>query len=255
LLRPWLESPGQAAILLDFDGTLAPIVAEPDKAVALAGVPALLARLAKRFALVAVVSGRPVDYLARRLPDAGATRLVGLYGLEVADAGTGEVERLASAQVWERPLTAAADAAEASAPRGLVVERKGLAVTLHFRSAPHLEDWAAQFAEDWARRAGLLAHPGKMSVELRPPVKTDKGTVVHDLAAGIDAVCFFGDDVGDLPAFAELQRMRAGGEAATLAVAVGGGETPPEVIDAADLVVDGPAGAYRLLSAMAAWAS
>jgi trehalose 6-phosphate phosphatase len=251
LLRPWLESPGRAAILLDFDGTLAPIVADPDEAVALPGVPALLARLAKRFALVAVISGRPVDYLAGRLADAGATRLVGLYGLEVADAGTGEVERLPAALAWESPLTAAANAADASAPGGLVVERKGLAVTLHFRSAPHLEDWATQFARDWARQTGLLAHPGKMSVELRPPVQTDKGTVVHDLAAGVDAVCFLGDDIGDLPAFVELHRMRERGEAVTLAVAVGGSETPPNVIDAADLVVDGPPGAYRLLSAMA----
>ncbi len=40
-----------------------------------------------------------------------------------------------------------------------------------------------------------------MSVELRPPVKTDKGTVVDELASGLGAACFFGDDLGDLPAF------------------------------------------------------
>ena len=81
-----------------------------------------------------------------------------------------------------------------------------------------------------------------MSWELRPPVPTDKGTVVAGLAAGLRAVCFVGDDTGDLPAFGVLGQLRAGG-VDTLAVAVGGPETPPEVLAAADLVVDGPAGA------------
>jgi trehalose 6-phosphate phosphatase len=251
LLRPWLESPQQAAILVDFDGTLAPIVADHDKAVPLAEAPALLARLAERFALVAVISGRPIDYLARHLAGAGATRLVGLYGLERAKAGTGEVERVAAAEPWEGPLWEAADAAEAAAPEGVVVERKGLAVTLHFRSAPHLEGWAAQFATECARRSGLVVHGGKKSFELRPPVETDKGTVVRELARGVECVCFLGDDMGDLPAFAELARLRASGELTTLSVAVDGFETPREVIDAADTTVEGPRGALRLLSTLA----
>jgi trehalose 6-phosphate phosphatase len=246
-----LESPQRAAILVDFDGTLAPIVAEPDEAAPLPGAPALLAHLARRFALVAVISGRPVEYLTRRLGEAGATRLIGLYGLERARAGPGEVERVAAAEPWEAPLAKAADEAEATGPEGLAVERKGLAVTLHFRSAPHLEGWAARFAEECARRTGLVVHAGKKSFELRPPVDTDKGTVVRELARGVDAVCFLGDDIGDLPAFAELSRIRARGEAETLSVAVDGPETPPEVIDAGDLAVDGPLGVLQLLQTLA----
>jgi trehalose 6-phosphate phosphatase len=97
----------------------------------------------------------------------------------------------------------------------------------------------------------LIAHPGKQSWELRPPVPTDKGTVVVELAAGLQAVCFAGDDTGDLSAFAALARLWAEG-VETLGVAVGGPETPPEVLDAADLVVDGPAGVLDLLEALAA---
>jgi trehalose 6-phosphate phosphatase len=85
-----------------------------------------------------------------------------------------------------------------------------------------------------------------MSRELVPPVDTDKGVVVTALAAGLEAVCFMGDDVGDLPAFAALRRLRAKG-VDTLAVAVRGPEAPTALLAEADLVVDGPTGALGFL--------
>jgi trehalose 6-phosphate phosphatase len=149
-------------------------------------------------------------------------------------------------------IAAAADRAEATAPAGARVEPKGLAVTLHYRGAPEAETWVAQFAKAEAARSGLDAQPGKMSWELRPPVPTDKGTVVGELAAGLAAVCFAGDDNGDLPAFEELRRLTAAG-VATLAIAVAGPETPAAVLAAADVAVDGPASLVSLLERLA-WA-
>jgi trehalose 6-phosphate phosphatase len=108
-----------------------------------------------------------------------------------------------------------------------------------------VEAWTA----DQALRTGLIAHPAKMSVELRPPVEADKGRVVTELAAGLDAVCFVGDDRGDLPAFAALADLAAEG-VQTLAVAVSSEEAPPELLAAADLVVAGPEGALALLRAL-----
>jgi trehalose 6-phosphate phosphatase len=245
-LRPWLEDPHSAGVFLDFDGTLAPIVDDFDQAEAYPGTARRLARMASRFALVAVVSGRPVAYLLSRLAGAGATELVGLYGMERTEAGTGTINVSAAALSWRPALAAAAEEAEAAAPRGVVVERKGLATTLHYRHAPDQAGWADEFAAGQVGRRGLAAHPGKMSVELRPPVATDKGTVVAELAAGLGAVCFVGDDVGDLPAFSELARLRTAG-VATLAVAVEAGETPRQLVAAADLTVDGPAGVAILL--------
>ncbi len=151
---------------------------------------------------------------------------------------------------WQAAIAAVAARAEAEAPAGLRVERKGLAVTLHYRERPELSGWAADFAAASADASGLVAHPGKMSWELRPPAPTDKGTVVAELAAGLAAVCFVGDDTGDLPAFATLARLRAGG-LHTVAVAVAGPETPDEVTGAADVVVPGPAGVLALLEALA----
>jgi trehalose 6-phosphate phosphatase len=88
-----------------------------------------------------------------------------------------------------------------------------------------------------------------MSVELRPPVPADKGTVVRRLAAGHPVVACFGDDLGDLPAFAALDQM-AGPAVTVVKVAVADAETPAAVLAAADVVVDGPDGAVRLLRAV-----
>jgi trehalose 6-phosphate phosphatase len=108
-----------------------------------------------------------------------------------------------------------------------------------------------RFAAGEVAARGLAAHPGKMSVELRPPVRTDKGTVIAELGADLEAVCFIGDDRGDLPGFEALRLMRSEGKS-TLAVAVAGPETPVELLDSADLVVAGPEGVIALLEVLAA---
>ena len=245
-------------MFVDFDGTLAPIVDDPPSARPLAGAVPALERLASKYARVAVISGRPVTYLMEHVGGAGAAgvELVGLYGLERVRAGSdGSVEVSAAAVPWAEAIEAAASGASSAAPPGVWVERKGLAVTLHYRGADELGDWVASYARTTAGELGLDAHPGKKSWELRPPVATDKGTMVEELAVGLGAVCYIGDDVGDLPAFAALRRLTApaGGGVVTLAVAVrGGDETPAALVDAADVVVAGPAGVLELLEALAA---
>lgn len=238
------SAPDRAGVFVDFDGTLAPIVDDPGSARPWPGIPDLLGRLAARLARVAVVSGRPVSYLDRELAGAGRTELLGLYGLE--HAGPGGPATRPEAEPWRAAVTDVAAEAERSAPAGVAVERKGLTVTVHYRADPLRRQWVEDFAAAAARRTGLEAHTGKMSVELRPPVSIDKGTVVGELSDGLGAVLFAGDDRGDLPAFAELGRLRAAG-VHTLAVASGGAETPAEVIAAADVTVEGPAGVVSLL--------
>lgn len=197
-----------------------------------------------------VVSGRPVSYLRGHLEGAGRTELYGLYGLEQASAAPGSPTRTRpEGEAWRQQVDEAAAAAGRDAPVGVHVEHKGLTVTLHYRNAPDQAGWVERFAAGVSQTRGLSTHGGKMSVELRPPVQIDKGTVVRDLAAGMRAVLFAGDDLGDLPAFEELHRLTAGG-VATLGVASGGGETPAPVLEAADLVVDGPSGVVELLEAL-----
>jgi trehalose 6-phosphate phosphatase len=234
--EPWRSKPGSAGILTDFDGTLAPIVDDPASARALPGTAGLLGRLAVRFALVGVVSGRPLQWLRAQLGAEGVL-LAGLYGMERARDGA--LVEMAEAVPWRPVVAGAASELERTAPPGVGVERKGLTVTVHTRTAPEQAEWAARAAEDLAARTGLVLHPGRMSVELCPPIRADKGTVVAEVGVGLDALCFFGDDAGDLAAFAALADLRSTG-VVTVAAAVASREAPAALLQSADIVLDGP---------------
>lgn len=239
------SSPATTAIFLDFDGTLAPIVAAAEDARPLPGVPALLQELHAGFGVVAIVSGRPVAYLVRHLPS--EVELHGLYGLEAVIGGT--LTQRPEALAWRAVVDEVADAAVTTGPPGLDVEHKGLSLTLHFRRRPDVAEAARVWASDAAARSGLLLRSAKMSLELHPPVAVDKGTVVEARSAGMDVVCYVGDDEGDLPAFAALDRLAAKG-LATLKVAVHTPDASPELLDRADHRVEGPDGAVAFLRAL-----
>jgi trehalose 6-phosphate phosphatase len=248
-LEVLLEEPSRTAVMVDFDGTLAPIVADPSSARAVPGAAQTLASLAGSFGSVAVVSGRPGDFLARRLRTAGsAVRLFGLYGLEEVVDGEGRIDP--RVEPWLPIVAAAREAAGRSVPAGVGLEDKTVSLTIHWRNAPGAAGWAIGFAESQTDRVGLRHRFGRMSVELLPPVDSDKGTVVESVAAGMHAACFFGDDLGDLDAFNALDRLARKGTAC-VRVAVGDEESPTEVLAAADLVVDGPSVACRLLRSLA----
>jgi trehalose 6-phosphate phosphatase len=247
LLAPFVSAPREAGVLADFDGTLAPIVDEPEAAHPLPEAVDVLHRLAARFGRVAVVSGRPAAFLAVRLRLTEQSRLVasGLYGMEYAQGG--QVTTDPRAEEWRAVVREVADEAEEQAPPEVFVERKGLSVTLHYRTSPQHAVWARQWADEYAARTGLAVHPARMSVELRPPVHIDKGTVVAELAEGLSAVCFLGDDVGDLAAFEALDRLRHERGVAVLKVVVASAEAPQALLDAGDVVVDGPVAALGVL--------
>ncbi|MEO6121413.1 MAG: trehalose-phosphatase [Acidimicrobiales bacterium] len=250
LLAPLFDDPGRAAVICDFDGTLAPIVADPAQARPLPGAVELLHRLAVSYAAVAVVSGRPLAFLAEhlRLTAAGRLRAWGAYGLEPWGHGAGVgPDRLAP---WRLRVAEVAARADAEAPPGVLIERKGLSVTVHYRTAPAAQRWARRFAGEQAARTGLALHPARMSEELRPPVAVDKGTVVSEVGAGMAAVCFVGDDLGDLPAFAALDTLSATAGVICVKVAVASSEVPAALLEGADLVVDGPGGALELLTSL-----
>ena len=246
LLAPLRAAPHRSAVLTDFDGTLAPVVDDPSAARGLSGTVEVLHDLTQRYAVVAVVSGRPASFLLDRLGP--GIRLSGLYGLEEVGVD-GAVAVADEALPWAGVV--AAVAAQATAALGPLVEPKGLSLTLHFRAAPDREDEVRSWAATEAARSGLEVRSAKASVELHPPVAADKGTVVAAATAGLEAACFLGDDVGDLPAFAALERLQAAGLHG-VRVAVRTAESPPELLDRADLVVEGPEGALDVLRHLAA---
>lgn len=242
--------PAHTALCTDFDGTLAEIVAHPDDAVPRPDALPVLHALVARFGLVAVVSGRPVDFLVDRLPVPGLA-LVGQYGLERLEAG--RIVEHPEVGTYAERIRAVADRADVELPE-VYVERKGrAAVTLHWRTGVGQSEAGARWAAAAAAATGLVAHGGRMSVELRPPIDVDKGSVLRQLVVSHRIAAFAGDDRGDLAAFAALGDLRARGTL-TDAVRIGvhSAEAPPELEAATDVTVDGPAGLVALFSALAA---
>jgi trehalose 6-phosphate phosphatase len=249
LLLPLAARPDAAAVLVDFDGSISTIVDEPVEARVLPAARDALARLVDVFATVGVVSGRPVEFLDRAIDLPGVT-LVGQYGLERMVDGRVVVDPRAAPYL--EAVAAAADDAERELP-DLRVERKaGVAVTVHWRTAPEREQEAIAVVDRIARRHGLNVYVTKMAREMRPPVAADKGTTVEALLDGVTRACFAGDDRGDLDAFAALERLAAAGRLDhAVRIAVGSAEAPPELIAHADFVVDGPTGLASLLEQLA----
>jgi trehalose 6-phosphate phosphatase len=240
--------PSRTALLLDFDGSLSPIVLLPDEAVPLPGTVEVLDAIAQHLALVGIVSGRPVDFLAAALPSKRLA-LVGQYGLEWAEGGEIVVDERALAYV-----DAVAEAAREAERRwpDLYLERKGtVAVTVHWRQAPGTTDRVIDEIDELAARLGLEVHPSKMARELRPPLAVSKGDAVERLVGGMAAAAFAGDDSGDLPAFAALERLREDGALErAVRIAVESPEAPAEIRTQADVVVPGPQGLRAALDAL-----
>jgi len=241
------ERAAEVAICLDFDGTIAPIVEDPAAARPLAGVVDLLGPLADRYAAVALVSGRPATYLASHAAAPGV-RYLGMYGLEEIVSGRVQVDRRLEAA---RPAVDAARRDLAADPAvtasGAHLEDKRYAVAVHTRRVADPGRWAGPVDVAAARVAAahdLEVVPGRLVWELRPQVRSDKGDAVRRVAAesGARHLLVAGDDLGDLPAFAVAETLGGG-----LRVAVRSNEAPAELLDAADLVVDGPQGARELL--------
>ena len=234
--RSAFESGVRAGIILDFDGTLSPIVARPDLARMQPGAHEALARLAERYPVVAVVSGRTAPELDV-LVEVPGIRLVASYGLHAPD------------DLAPAVLDAVRDAA--AAVPGARVELKGGSVAVHVRGTgdPDAADAALRGPLGAIGRAhGLDLIDGKRVLELVPAGRPLKEGAVERLLEQerLEAVLYAGDDVADLRAYAAIDRAREDG-VLTVKIAVRGEETPAALAEAADLVVDGPPDLVRLL--------
>ncbi|KUO20513.1 trehalose-phosphatase [Streptomyces dysideae] len=254
-----LTRSAHAVIGLDFDGTLAPIVADPEQARAHPDAVPALAALAPKVAAVAVVTGRPAEVAVRYGGFAGADGLehlvvLGHYGAERWDARSGSITAPAphpGVAAVRAELPGVLDRVGAS--QGTWVEEKGRAVAVHTRRA---EDPQAAFdalrgpLTDLAARHGLIVEPGRMVLELRPP-GMDKGVALIEYVRGVgaEAVLYAGDDLGDLPAFAAVDKLRSEGVPGLLVCS--GSTEVTELAERADLVVDGPAGVVQLMRGLA----
>lgn len=239
VVRRAVDAGDAVALLSDFDGVIAPLVEDPAQSRPLDGMVEALTTLLPSFT-VGLVSGRPISFLSKFF-DRRFLK-IGLYGIEVEIDGVRQDLEL---EQWRQVIDEVTKAAAVDLD-DVLVESKGLSMTLHYRSSPDLGPTVLAFAAAHADRTGLLARPAKMSCELHPPIEVDKGTAIESLFSDVDGVVYLGDDLGDLAAIDGLDRLRESGMA-TASVAVGGVETPQALLDRADHVVDGPEGALALL--------
>jgi trehalose 6-phosphate phosphatase len=256
-LEPLLADPPRSAVLCDIDGVLAPIVRRAEEARVSQNVSLALGRLARRFGLVACISGRSATD-ARRLVGVGGIAYAGSHGAELLEPGAARPHTNEEFQSWEgrvKEFVADRDTPELRRLR-VRIEDKGPIAAFHWRDVPdenaalgRLEELAGE-----AEREGLTVHWGRKVLEVRPPVRIDKGQAVRSLLAGSPArvALFGGDDTTDLDAFDALVELEAKGALDTkVLVGVRSDEGPPAIVERADLVVDGVEGFARVLAALA----
>jgi trehalose 6-phosphate phosphatase len=256
-LEPLRSEPSRAAVLLDVDGTLAPIVRHADDAQVPEPTRARLIQVAKRYGLVACVSGRQAA-IARRIVSLGTITYVGNHGAEILRGGATHVERDPELVAWGQRVRDFARGAMTPQLRRLRVrdEDKDIIAAFHWRGAPDegaAEEALLAVAAD-AEAQGFHTHKGRKVLEIRPPLALDKGRGIKRLLEGLDlaTALYAGDDITDLDAFAALRALRDEGTLTTaLCVGVASDETPHELAEGADLLVDGPAGVRALLTTLA----
>ena len=223
LLARLAEDPAKAALFLDVDGVLAPIVPKPEDARVPDETREELRRLNQRYALVACISGR-AGADAQRIVGIPELVYVGNHGLELDGEAAGWGERL---QQFLADLAWPA------------TENKQLTASLHYRGSPDegaahaaLEDVKAR-----AERAGFVARFGRKVLEVLPPLDVHKGTAVRQLLAeqSLRRALYAGDDTTDLDGFKALDGLDV-----SVRIAVASEEGPAELREAADLTVAGP---------------
>lgn len=253
-----LARPGETLIGVDFDGTLAPIIDNPEEAFAHPAAVSALGRLGPLVGVIAVITGRPARTAVRlggfqSVPGLASMVVLGQYGVERWDAATDE---------FSIPPEPPAITAVANELPGILrdlgltdvrVEHKGRAIGVHTRElgdSVSAFDTLAEPLGELAARHGLLIEPGKNVLEIRAP-GFDKGDALRALVEekNIGQVIFAGDDLGDLPAFRAVEEMRSEGVPGLLVSSAS--QEEDALSEIADLIVAGPEGVADWLTRLA----
>ena len=252
-LSPVIDVP-RLGLMVDFDGTLAPIAPTPDQAAISPAALDALRRIVRAIEMVCVVSGRALDDLAPKVDLPGAT-LVGSHGVEYLDDGGLRVEP-GAAGYRETIAGVMAHLRSRVDDPGIVWQGKSLSASVHYRLARDPDGVAARLEAALADAPGidrLESFRGKMVLELVAPLGLDKGHAVRKLAREqeLDSVLFLGDDTTDAAGMAAVRELREAGAIRGAAIAVLHDDTPESVLLAADCTLPGVPGVERFLAWLA----
>jgi trehalose 6-phosphate phosphatase len=257
-LEAIVRSPSKTLVAIDFDGTLAPIVEDPEQAYADPNAVAALGRLAEHVGPIVVLTGRPVRTAVRlggfqQVPGLGSMIVLGQYGVERWDAAADEYQLPPSPpqiRAVAEELPKILDSPGLAQAR---IEDKGRAIAVHTRSLPDPKRALASLADplaDLAARHGLVLTPGKNVWEIRAP-GVDKGATLRAIINETKSrqVIFAGDDLGDLAAFRTVRELANEGVVGLLVCSASTEEDA--LTDLSDVIVDGPAGLAVWLNELA----
>ena len=263
IINAIIARPDRTLFATDFDGTLAPIVANPPDARPHPASIAALDVLRNQLGQVAIITGREARVaveIGGFGVDASKPLLVlGQYGVERWSSADGEIvepDVPANVRAALPEVQAALAAAEAAGHdiKGAFVEDKGRALVVHTRNATDPQGLLDAVEPDLravAERHDLFIEPGKFVIEMRGSA-FDKGEALAALVAEFDpqVVVFAGDDLGDIPAFEQIRALHDDGRFAASIVATSAERS--DLIGHADVVTDGTDGMAAWLTALAA---
>ena len=240
-----LRSAGQVLLLFDYDGTLVPIVPQPEAAAMPERVRELLAGLASSDKyLTGIVTGRSLRDVSARVNLPGLF-YAGNHGLEISGPALEFVhEAAAGLAAVQEPIAEALRRGTEDIP-GVIVEPKGLSLSLHYRMTPpplvkKAEEAFSSAVAPFVASGSVKTTRGKQVLEVRPNVDWDKGKAIAKLQETFPQVSltvFFGDDVTDEDGFRVVQ------DTGGIAVMVGPARQPTIALHR----VDSPEGVQEFL--------
>ncbi len=245
-------------MLLDIDGTLAPIVEHAADASVPETTRQLMIAVARRYGLMACISGRRASE-ARAMVSIGTIAYLGSHGAELLRSGWTEAQLDPALAQWSPRLDEFRR--ESDTPelrrRRVRIEDKGPIIAYHWRGAVDEQDARAAIdaIAQQAQADGLEVFWGRKVMEVRPPVRIDKGLGVRSVLGegNFSAVLYTGDDVTDLDAFRALLELKQEGRIGhAVRVGVHSEDGPEAILQEADIVVSGTEGVRELLSALIA---
>jgi trehalose 6-phosphate phosphatase len=257
-LAPLRANPSESAVLLDIDGTLAPIVENAADASVPETTRQLMITISRSYGLLACISGRRASE-ARAMVSIGTIAYLGSHGAELLKSGWTEAQLDPALANWSPRIDEfrrESDTQELRRRR-VRIEDKGPIIAYHWRGATDEQDARAAIdaLAGQAQEVGLEVHWGRKVMEVRPPVRIDKGLGVRTLLGDqhYASVLYAGDDVTDLDAFRALRELQAEGQiATTVCVGVHSEDGPQAIEDEADVIVAGTEGVRGVLSALVA---
>ncbi len=241
------------AVLTDFDGTMAEIVADPKDARPVKEAVEGLRRLTSYVGLVGIISGRPLEFLSQYLPDDlfKAALVAGSYGEQIVLPGSAEMmvspsvtnERISDAPALKEGFCWVKEHLSLD---GVEIEDKPCSFTIHYRKAPERRSAIEEIRDKLVEKFGLISLEAKQAVEFFEGERPSKILPIRSFTRGYSFIVYLGDDISDIEVFEYLDQSQDQ-RIASLKVAVTSNEAPSNLIEFADLVLESPKRAGRWL--------